>query len=61
MSALLGAALVVFGIVLVGIALPRQGVTRPFMRGAFAELMYPVLCLTVLVTGVAMVITSVTP
>lgn len=61
MSTLLGIALVVLGVVLVVVALPRQGVARPFMRGAFVELMYPVLCLTVLVTGVAMVITSVTP
>ena len=60
MSTLLGVVLVVLGVVLVALALPRQGVARPFMRGAFAELMYPVLCLTVLVTGAAMVITGVT-
>ncbi len=60
MTALVGVALLAIGLILVAIARPRQGKTRPFVRGAFVELMYPVLCLAILVIGAAMVISAVT-
>jgi hypothetical protein len=61
MTSLLGVVLLSVGTGLVVIAMPRSGVPKRFLRSAFAELMYPVLCLAILVVGAATLIVGLTP
>jgi hypothetical protein len=54
-----GILLLLVGVALVVVARPKDGVPRTFMKGTFVEMLYPVLCLGVLVIGVSLVISEI--
>jgi hypothetical protein len=57
MMLFIGAVLVALGLALVWIAMPNKaGVNPAFVRGALAELVYPVLALGVLVIGASLLL-----
>jgi hypothetical protein len=59
MNIAIGILLLAAGAALIAIARPRQGVPRAFMKGTFMEMLYPVLCLGVLVIGTSILISEV--
>ncbi len=61
MNVVLGALLVIAAVALVRFGMPRKGEPRPFMRSAFMEMIYPTLCLGVLVFGAALLFTGLAP
>jgi hypothetical protein len=48
--------LIAAGVGAVAIARPKDGVTRPFLKGTFMEMLYPVFCLGLLVFGASILI-----
>jgi hypothetical protein len=54
-----GIALLVFGVGLVIVALPRGGEdVRPFLKSPLAQVVYPSVCLVLLSMGTAVVLTN---
>ena len=51
-----GIALLILGIVLTLLSLPRQGQMRPWVQSSFGQAIVPVLCLGLMTLGVAFVI-----
>jgi hypothetical protein len=60
MNAALGGIFLSVGVLLVVVALPRGGEARSFLRGDFGAMLYPVLCLGLIVVGVALLVSSLT-
>lgn len=55
MNIFIGLLLIVVGVALVRFGMPKQGVPPPFMRSGFMEMVYPTVCLGVLVFGLALI------
>ena len=51
-----GIALLILGIALVLLSLPRQGQIRPWVQSAFGQAIIPALCLALIAFGVAFII-----
>jgi len=59
MGATSGLVLFGLGLALIAGAVPRRGEdTRPFLRSAFAQALYPSVCLALLAMGAAFVVTD---
>jgi hypothetical protein len=59
MNTAIGILLLLAGAALVAVAKPKQGAPRAFMKGTFMEMLYPVLCLGVIVIGASILISEI--